>query len=544
MKNKSLRIFAIKTRSAISVCAVLTIALLGMAAPPSNLKATASSPNVNTPETVFIIPVSQDGVQYKGESAEMLTWGPSAFAIAPDGSYWIADTVGNRLLHYSPTGKALNTINLNEYQVVGVGDLKITASDILVLDIAAVIPRVMRLSPDGKLLARYEVPKELGLANGLSGIAVGDHGEVLIEREGGAFVSQLVDADGKVAPVALDGYMQHERLYTASPADPATGDSTRGVIIAGSKHIEVDVTHGLGGLRLLGVNADDDFYAVVDEVAIADSGVQVDQTVRHYNAAGELLGLARVPLAGQYAYVAHGLAVSPDGGVYTLGTRPDRVEVQRLRFSRQLKPILPAASREDKSLQDNQYIGVTASSCVTRDSMISTALGYTNNVKYMSLTNTDGTCAGRGKPRYITGAGDYPSVSYDWGGWDTVSQFNAYMDPGTLQAGDVGTGTVESCSRGDDCSGFVTVVWQLTTKYSTRMIPSVSKKLRSTSALLPGDVMNDAGNHVVLFAGFGSNGIYDYESTTYNSNDRVVYMFSTWARLKGYTPLRYINVCP
>ena len=504
----------------------------------------ASYPDVNTHETVFTIPVGQHGVQYQGERPEMLAWGPTAFAIAPDGSFWIADTVGNRLLHYSPTGQALSTIDLHDHQVVGVGDLEITASDILVLDIAAVIPRVLRLSPDGELLASYEVPKDLWLANGLSGIAVGDRSEVLIEREGGALVSQLVDADGKIAPVALDRVIQRGRLYTASPADLTAADATRGHIIAGNKRIEVDVTHSLGGLRLLGVNADDDFYVAVDEVAIADSGVQVDQTVRHYNAAGELLGLARVPLAEQYAYVAHGLAVSPDGGVYALITRPDRVEVQRLRFSRELRPILPAASAGQKSLQDDEYHGATVLSCVTRDSMISTALGYINNVKYLSLTNTDGTCAGRGKPRYITGAGDYPSVSYDWGGWDTVSQFNGYMDPNTLQAGDVGTGTVESCSRGDDCSGFVTVVWQLTTKYSTRMIPSVSKKLRSTSALLPGDVMNDAGSHVVLFESFGSNGIYDYESTTYNGNDRVIYMFSTWARLKGYSPLRFNNVCP
>jgi hypothetical protein len=504
----------------------------------------ASYPDANTPEIVFIIPVGQDGVKYDGERPEMLTWGPTAFAIAPDGSFWIADTVGNRLLHYSPQGEALNTIDFNDHQVVGVGDLEITASNILVLDIAAVMPRVLRLSPDGELLASYQVPKELDLANGLSGIAVGEQGQVLIEREGGAFVSQLIDADGEVAPVALDGYIQRGRLYSASAPDLDAVAATRGYIIADSKRIEMNVTHSLGGLRLLSVNADDDFYVVVDEVAIVNSRVQVDQTVRHFNAAGELLGLARVPLAEQYTYVAHGLAVSPDGRVYALVTRPDRVEVQRLRFSRKLSPILPAASAGEKSLQNNEYNGAGVLSCVTRDSMISTALEYINNVKYLSLTNTDGACAGRGKPRYITGAGDYPSVSYDWGGWDTVSQFNGYMDPGTLQAGDVGTGTVESCSRGDDCSGFVTVVWQLTTKYSTRMIPSVSKKLRSTSALLPGDVMNDAGSHVVLFSSFGSNGIYDYEATTYNGNDRVIYMFSTWARLKGYSPLRFNNVCP
>jgi hypothetical protein len=165
-------------------------------------------------------------------------------------------------------------------------------------------------------------------------------------------------------------------------------------------------------------------------------------------------------------------------------------------------------------------------------------------VKYLNLANTDGACAGRGKPRYIIGAGDYPSVSYDWGGWDTVSGFNGYMDPGTLQAGDIDTSSVESCSKGDDCSGFVSRVWQLSVKYSTRGLPSISKKLKSTSALRPGDVMNQANSHVVLFSSFGSNGIYDYESTKYNANDRVIYMFSSWDRLSGYTPLRYSNVCP
>ena len=152
-----------KTRSVISAYVVLTIALLGTATPLSSLTAAASHLDANTHETVFTIPVGQDGVQYEGERSEMLTWGPTALAIAPDGSFWIADTAGNRLLHYSPKGEALDTIDLDDHQVVGIGDLEVTASGILVLDIAAVVPRVLRLSLDGELLASYEVPKELGL---------------------------------------------------------------------------------------------------------------------------------------------------------------------------------------------------------------------------------------------------------------------------------------------------------------------------------------------------------------------------------------------
>jgi hypothetical protein len=48
-------------------------------------------------------------------------------------------------------------------------------------------------------VASYELPEGLRLEDGLSGIALGDKGEVVVEREGGAFVHQLVDAEGKFA---------------------------------------------------------------------------------------------------------------------------------------------------------------------------------------------------------------------------------------------------------------------------------------------------------------------------------------------------------
>ena len=534
--------------------ALLLASVLGLAGAfqmASVLSASVSAQDVNTHEIVFTIPVGEDGVHYSRVGPEILTWGPSAFTVVPDGSFWIADTVANRLLHYNLEGDRLNTINLNAHQVVGVGDLEISASDIFVLDIAAVIPRILRLSPDGELLASHKLPVGLRLENGLTGIAVGDQGELLVEREGGAFVSVLVHADGKVAPVALDGYIHRGRLYNARPADLTAADTTRGYITAGDTRIEVDVTHSLGGLRVLGVNADDSFYVIVDEVAIGDSGIQVDQTVHHYNAGGELLGVARVPLAERYTSVAHGLAMGPGGKVYALITHPDRVEVQRLKLSHELRPILPTASMETSPRSSKDHRATTLS-CITRDSMMSTASGYTNNSKYLSATNTDGTCSGRDKPRYIGGAGTYSSVAYDWGGWDAVSGYNGYMSPNTCQAGDIchwdsdqqqWVCTVESCSRGTDCSGFVSRVWQLSSKHSTRSLPDVSWQLGSHDQLLRGDIMNEYYSHVVLFSSFGDNGIYDYEATTYNAYDRVVYMFSSWSRLDGYVPRRYNDVC-
>jgi len=516
---------------------------------PPKAPAPAGAQEGNANEIIFTIPIGKEGVQYEGENVpEMLTWGPAAFTVAPDGSFWIADTVGNRLLHYSSKGNLLHIIKLDGH-VVGAGDLEATASDILVLSQASVPPKVVRLSLDGTVVASYELPEGLRLEDGLSGIALGDKGEVVVEREGGAFVHQLVDAEGKFAPRPLEGYIHCGRLYRARPADLTGADTTRGNITAGNTNIEVVVPHDLGGLRILGFGPDGSFYVIVEEVTV-NGAIKVDQTVRHYNAAGKLLGVARVPIAEYYTYVAQNLAVGPDGAVYALVTRPDRVEVQRLRFSKELKSILPAVLVET-NVQESESKAIAPLSCRSRDMMISVSSGYVNNSKYLDSTNTDGLCPGRCKPRYINGPGTYPSVPYDWGGWDTVNDYNSYMYPNTYQAGDAPrtdcTATREDCSRGTDCSGFVSRCWGLSEKHrtcpGTPSLENVSCQLKRVSCLKRGDILIKCDVHVILFNNNANNGIYGSESTTYNSYDRVVYIFSSWSRLSDYLPRRYCNVC-
>ena len=402
-------------------------------------------------EVVLTIPAGSDGVTYSAKEAERLTWGPTALAVATDGSYWIADAVSNRLLHYSKSGQRLDPIDLAVHRVVGVGDLDVSDAGLFVLDIAAINPRVLHLSYDGKLQAAYDVPKSLGLENGLSGIALGEHGEVLVEREGGAFVSVLASS-GVVAVRALDGYSFRGQVYSARAADLLSAETTRGSITTGDRTIEVRTPSNLAGLHIVGVNSDRSFFAVVEEAAIVESAVIVDQTVRQYRR-------GRYPL--QPGSCSTGWAVyarlrrrchGPDGAIYALLTQSDQAQVARLTFRRDLEPILPKASppADVSGSSESSLVG-----CLTRAAMLATADGYVNNTKYLSAANTDGSCAGRSKPHYLGGAGTYPSVSYDMGGWDTVSDWNGYMDPNKLQAGDTGVGgSVESCSRGVDCSGW------------------------------------------------------------------------------------------
>jgi hypothetical protein len=52
-----------------------------------------------------------------------------------------------------------------------------------------------------------------------------------------------------------------------------------------------------------------------------------------------------------------------------------------------------------------------------------------------------------------------------------------------------------------DCSGFVSMAWHLSSSETTSTLGSVATTI-SKSALRPGDALNDAGQHTVLFIGW------------------------------------------
>ncbi len=53
---------------------------------------------------------------------------------------------------------------------------------------------------------------------------------------------------------------------------------------------------------------------------------------------------------------------------------------------------------------------------------------------------------------------------------------------------------------GNDCSGFVSAAWGIS-RHTTRTLPEVSREI-TYNELLPGDILNKAGSHVVLFGGW------------------------------------------
>ena len=502
-------------------------------------------------ELVFTIPLGKDGIHYAGEDhPDVFKWGPSAFTIAPNGTLWIADTPDDSLLQFSQKGELIAKIGIGEW-VVGAGDIAVTQDNVWVLDIASVPPKLLQLTMEGQFLNSYDLPKGLYVEDGLTGFSISNNGDILIEREGGLYITKLVVSSKIFQFAQLDGYIFQDETYTAHPANIRTGtDKSLGYISAGNRHIAIEVEQDLGSLSILQIGTDGTLFVEVAEIVINES-IQVDQKIYRYDLFGNLTGIARVPLADQYLSVAHSVAVASNNDVYVFVTKPDGGEIYRLLFYSSVSPILKAPNQVDTSAMIESSPG----DCRYRSTIINTAAGYVNNSTYIDsyhINSSNTGCLTRLKPTYLDTARTYSSVPYDWGGWDSVAAFNNYMSGinNGMFAGDINT-SMEGCSRGVDCSGLVSNAWNLGDHYGTCSLENVSTVLSSTSELKAGDIMNRCSTtprHTIIFHTFGNygqgQGMYGYESTTQNDHNRVVRTFRLFIDISTYTPRRYNNVCP
>ncbi|MFJ8015618.1 hypothetical protein ACIQ5Y_24390, partial [Streptomyces sp. NPDC096339] len=100
-----------------------------------------------------------------------------------------------------------------------------------------------------------------------------------------------------------------------------------------------------------------------------------------------------------------------------------------------------------------------------------------------------------------------------------------------------------------DCSGFVSMAWQLNSSRTTWTLPDVSTQI-SKWDLQPGDVLN-SNDHVVLFAGWKdkSAGTFNYyqessrsRPTNYNTDGNLYASTLANHPTSSYSALRYDNI--
>ena len=289
-------------------------------------------------QVIFTIPNTQPWSGMEGDPRpDWKGWGAETFAVAPDGTFWIADTAvfPNRLLHYSPQGELLQGLSLQDI-VVYAYDILVTQDAIWLLDISAQQPRVIKLSLDGELLSSMDIPQammsqgDMFSSNGAFSLVTAEDGKPLLATLSGYY--KLEDSSGEIVAQPVEELTYSGHTYQEGTYDPATGQVP--VYLDGAL-VEIPTEFKVQ-TPFLGINPDGSFALAG---IVQETENQWDPQVKYFDAGGNILGSARQNPQTFYKDFNHHLALDQDGIVYQLLSFPDHsVQVLRLGFTDSLSP--------------------------------------------------------------------------------------------------------------------------------------------------------------------------------------------------------------
>ena len=271
-------------------------------------------------EAVLSIPVGSGGIDYRDPGLDdFLPTGPTAMTIGIDGTIYLADPVGGRILGFDPADGSPTEIDLAALAIGPIFALDADATGLLALEVdvrpAPPVYRAHRIT--GSTFTSWPLGEGLRLEDGLSGARLDDNGGIIVELEGGLRLFSVgLDGSTPIDAIIAAGrtFAVEDRIITVDDAEiqpPATGD--------------------LGGVRLLAARPDGSWYVVQDDV-VATSPIEVEQWVRYYDPDDRLIASARVPIEERYYVPEQSLAVGPDGEVYHLLPRRNSIDVVQLGF--------------------------------------------------------------------------------------------------------------------------------------------------------------------------------------------------------------------
>jgi len=258
-----------------------------------------------------------------------------------------------------------------------------------------------------------------------------------------------------------------------------------------------------------------------------------------------------------YTYIKNDVIYN-NGSIDFMVSAPENTELYSIKIIYQYNPLRfsPDLYTYDYHYNDHtlelpakEYSGDQVSmnrDPITRPEIIANAEPYDTHEWYCSPENIkDYDCGGVHvtTPSWVE-VGTNISVPYMWGGWSTLAQFEQGLID-EVSAGDnytVGYGSGPDCAVGVDCSGFVSVAWELPYKHSTSSLPNISTEYSDFDELLPGDIVNNAGSHVrLVHTCYGNGSWLIIEASASATNWSVGYSTYTTADLQSSYSPRYYN---
>jgi hypothetical protein len=148
------------------------------------------------------------------------------------------------------------------------------------------------------------------------------------------------------------------------------------------------------------------------------------------------------------------------------------------------------------------------------------------------------------RPAYLIGklGQQVHGVPYCWGCHGSLGIIGERLAEGAL-AGNVCThDDPRTDVTGVDCSAFVSAAWGLSQHFTTAAIPSITDPISDPWSMRPGDALNKAGSHIILFLRFTSDRKVEVmEAAPVACNGRVcrnVYPLSSLLE-RGFSPVRF-----
>lgn len=252
---------------------------------------------------------------------------------------------------------------------------------------------------------------------------------------------------------------------------------------------------------------------------------------------------------------------------------PINLRMERYHFNEDRKParVLPGDEIPVRFETDPRESPKISASCLSKGDMLDTARQYVNAYYYAGHQNVT-ACADRRNPHcqgkvqgrlictpphvYHSLGNAIQGAPYQWGGW---SRMNMIINVEEQFLGNWLTYGVSSNAHawpdderivGLDCSGFLSRVWQLDKKHSTRTLPDVCEDLGSAGdasvfgQIREGDAINKPGSHVYFVMALLPTGeVYVSEATT-GGGARTRARSIGMTNVADYDVLRFLQTCP
>ncbi len=176
---------------------------------------------------------------------------------------------------------------------------------------------------------------------------------------------------------------------------------------------------------------------------------------------------------------------------------------------------------------------IALAAATTREDALNNAAAYALHTWTATSANYTASCSSDYASNYA--AGTYMGLPYDWGGYMTLVEFDAGIAAGDGAGSHSWHGILE-CTVGVDCSGFLSMVWEVG-HYSTSTFYDTTTDI-DWDDIERADAVNDSGSHVVMYTHLSEGGWPVFYEASGGADKVHLNSDGGWSYVDGYQPIR------